>query len=403
VTESAPETVTLALDAVLAAAQDKAGLRDFGDGSFFEPLQALLQSLDEEANLSPIGRIGQYTRIVDLLVNRLRVEYWLQRHPEILDEPIAPPVVIVGLMRTGTTLLHRLMACDKRFYAPLWYQTRYPAPLPDSLHDSLHDSLQDHDFDHDDVRIALAQTEVRQMLEASPDLASIHPLEACAADEDVMLLEHSFYSTVPEAFANLPGYARWLEQHDNTPGYRYLRRLLQCLQWQNKRAEHNADRWLLKTPHHLHHLEILLEIFPGATVIQTHRDPLQTVPSLCSMNYALACMGSDNVDAHTIGRHWCDKFARSLRQSLQVRARHPQHFIDVQYTETASDAMATVSRIYAQLGIDLDEQTQAAMRRWLQANRREDRNPHHYTLQQFGFTRAGLEHDFADYRETFLK
>jgi Sulfotransferase family len=384
-----PETV-LELGVLLTAARDKAGLHDFGDESFVPALQALLQSLDKEANLSPIGRIGQFTRIVDLLVNRLRVEHWLQQHPEILKEHIAPPVVIVGLMRTGTTLLQRLMACDRRFYTPLWYETRYPAPLAD------------YDFKSEDARIALAQEEVRQMLEASPDLASIHPLEACAADEDVMLLEHSFYSTVPESFAHLPGYARWLEQHDNTPGYQYLRRLLQCLQWQKKRAGQSADRWLLKTPHHLHHLKILLAVFPGATVIQTHRDPLQTVPSLCSMNYALACMGSDSVDAYAIGRHWCDKFARSLRQSLQVRAQHPRQFIDVQYTETASDAMGVVSRIYARLGMDLDKDTQATMRQWLEANRREDRNPHHYTLEQFGFTRAGLEQQFADYRETFL-
>ena len=375
---------------MLAAALEKAGVREFEDKSFLQPMEALLRSLDEDAGLSMPGRAGQFTRIVDLLVNRLRVEHWIRLHPQILQEQLAPPVVIVGLMRTGTTLLHRLLACDERFHAPLWYETRYPAPLPD------------YDFKSEDKRIALAQEEVRQMLEASPDLASIHPLEACAADEDVMLLEHSFYSTVPESFAHLPGYARWLEQHDNTPGYRYLYRLLQFLQWQKKRHGKNAERWLLKTPHHLHHLEILLKVFPGATVIQTHRDPLQTVPSLCSMNYALACMGSDTVDAHAIGHHWCDKFARSLKQALQVRARHPQQFIDVQYTDTAGDAMGTVSRIYAQLGLPLDEDTQAVMRQWLQANRREDRNPHHYTLEQFGFTRTGLERDFKDYRETFL-
>lgn len=379
----------LELDTVLAAARAKAGLQDFGDDSFVPALQALLQSLAVDAQLSAAGRVGQFTRIVDLLVNRLRVEQWLRRHPAILHEPIAPPVVIVGLMRTGTTLLHRLMACDTRFYAPLWYETRYPAPTAD------------YDFSGADARIALAQEEVRQMLAASPDLASIHPLEACAADEDIMLLEHSFYSTVPESFAHLPGYARWLEQHDNTPGYHYLRRLLQFLQWQRQRGGQHAQRWLLKTPHHLHHLELLLEVFPGASVIQTHRDPLQTVPSLCSMNYALACMGSDSVDAHAIGRHWCDKFARSLQQALEVRARHPQQFIDVHYADTASDPIGTVQRIYAQLGLTLDQATQAVMQQWLQANRREDRAPHHYTLEQFGFTRAGLEQDFAAYRERF--
>jgi hypothetical protein len=383
--------VTLKLDAVLAAARAKAAHPHFGDGSFIPPLQVLLQSLDEEAALNAVGRYGQFSRIVDLLVNRLHVENWIERHPDILAEHIAPPVVIVGLMRTGTTLLHRLMACDTRFYAPLWYETRYPAPVPG------------YDFQGEDARIALAQEEVRQMLAASPDLASIHPLEACAADEELMLLEHSFYSTVPESFAHLPTYARWLAQHDNTPGYAYLRRLLQFLQWQKKRRGQQAERWLLKTPHHLHHLDILLKIFPGATVIQTHRDPLQTIPSLCSMNYALQTMGSDAVDAQQLGRHWCDKFAGSLRRAITVRAQHADQFIDVHYTDTASDPVGTVQRIYQQLGLALDDNTRSAMVHWVEANRREDRDPHHYTLEQFGFTRGGLERDFSEYRAAFLQ
>jgi hypothetical protein len=382
--------VTLTLDTVLAAARARAAQPDFGDEGFFQPLQVLLQSLDAEAGLSTVGRFGQYTRIVELLVNRLNVEYWIQRHPDILDEHIAPPIVIVGLMRTGTTLLHRLMACDARFYAPLWYETRYPAPAVDC------------EFNSEDARIALAQEEVRQMLAASPDLASIHPLEACAADEELMLLEHSFYSTVPESFAHLPTYARWLEQHDNTPGYAYLRRLLQFLQWQKTRRGQQAERWLLKTPHHLHHLDILLKIFPGATVIQTHRDPLQTIPSLCSMNYSLQTMGSDAVDAQQLGRHWCDKFAGSLQRALAVRVQHADQFIDVHYADTASDPVGTVQRIYRQLGLALDDSTCAVMVQWVEANRRQDRDPHHYTLEQFGFTREGLERQFAEYCRTFL-
>jgi hypothetical protein len=381
--------VTFELESVLDAAFNASGLRDFGGEEFFAPLQALLQSLQQEARLHAAGRYGQFTRIVDLLVNRLRVEHWLQQYPEIRDEPIEPPVVIVGLMRTGTTLLHRLMACDKRFYAPLWYEVRYPAPPPG------------YDFAGPDPRIPLAKAEVQQMIDASPELAAIHPLEACAVDEEVMLLEHSFYSTLPESFAHLPGYAHWLEAHDNTPGYRYLKTLLQFLQWQKQRRGQPAHRWLLKTPHHLHHLDILLQVFPGATVIQTHRDPLQTIPSLCSMNYALTSMGSDNVDAKLLGRHWCDKFARSLRQSVAVRELYADQFIDVQYTDSANTPEATVERIYAALGLALDATTRTAMQHWLRDNRREDRDPHRYTLEQFGFTVAGLENDFAEYRRAF--
>ena len=207
---------------------------------------------------------------------------------------------------------------------------------------------------------------------------------------------------MPESFAHLPGYARWLEQHDNTPGYEYLYRLLQFLQWQKKRRGLRAQRWLLKTPHHLHHLEILLKVFPCATVIQTHRDPLQTIPSLCSMNYALSAMGSDTVDARKLGRHWCDKFARSLRRALDVRADRVGQFIDVPYAATANEPLRTVQAIYEQLSLTLDEHTRDAMTQWLLDNRREDRDPHHYTLEQFGFSREGLERDFAEYRSMFM-
>lgn len=383
--------ISLTLDAVRNAAVEKAVFADFTDTTFLAPLNVLLQSLDTQARLTPVGRHGQFTRIVDLLANRLRVDHWLRRHPEIRDEVIAPPVVIVGLMRTGTTMLHRLLACDPRFHALQWYESRYPAPLGDTLEGM-----------GEDPRIPLAREEVRQMIAASPDLAAIHPLDACAADEEVMLLEHSFYSTVPESFAHIPAYAHWLEEHDNTPGYRYLHTLLQFLQWQKKARGETAERWLLKTPHHLHHLDILLETFPGATVIQTHRDPLQTIPSLCSMNVALAAMGSDSVDPRALGRHWCDKFSRSLRRSMAVRERHPQQFIDIHYEHAATEPMLAVEHVYARLGMVLDAGCRAAMEAWLRDNRREDRAPHYYTLEQFGFTRDQMIREFDFYRPMTL-
>ena len=387
--ESVP-AVSLEMQAVLAAAREKAGLADFGAEQFVPPLRALLQSLDSEAQLCAVGRYGQYTRIVDLLVNRLQFRDWVKRFPQILDEPIAPPIVIVGLMRTGTTMLQRLMACDQRFYTPLWYETRYPVPASEN------------DFKGPDSRIPPAKAEVAQMLAANPDLASMHPLDACAPDEEVMLLEQSFYSTLPESFAWLPGYARWLETHDNTPGYRYLYQLLQFLQWQKKRKGQRATRWLLKAPHHLHHLDLLLRVFPGATVIQTHRDPLQTIPSLCSLNFALASLGSDAVDKVAFARHWSDKFARSMARAIAVRDQYPDQFIDVRYKDIVSDPIGVVQQLYERLSLELDARAATAMERWLRDNKREDRQPHRYTPEQFGLTPEGLCEDFRAYRAAYI-
>lgn len=383
--------VSLTEGAVMDAAREKAVLTDFGDESFLQPMQALLHSLDNEADLCAVARYTQYNRIVDLLVNRLQFQEWIKRFPEILEERIAPPIVIVGLMRTGTTMLQRLMACDQRFYTALWYETRYPVPSSED------------DFTGADSRIPSAKDEVQQMLAANPDLASMHPLDACAPDEEVMLLEQSFYSTLPESFAWIPGYARWLENHDNTPGYVYLHQLLQFLQWQKKRKRQRADTWLLKAPHHLHQLETLLKVFPGATVIQTHRDPLQTIPSLCSLNYALASLGSDSLDPVAFASHWRDKFARSMARSIAVRDQYPGQFIDVWYQDAISDPMGVVQQLYEQLQLALDQRSKNAMGCWLRENRRENRKPHHYTLEQFGFTPDRLREDFMAYRDAYIE
>ena len=263
--------VSLDEHAVIDDARRKAGLGDFGDESFRVPMRVLLASLEKEAALTPIGRFVQRQRIVDILVNRLRAEDHFKRYPEILEEKIAPPLVIVGLPRTGTTMLHRTLAADPRWYSVLWYECRNPSPFPGTGSGSR------------DPRIADAEAQVHAMIEGSPELAAIHPLDALAPDEEILLLEHSFSSTTPEAAANVPSYGRWLNEQDQTAAYVYLKKLLQFLQWQKNKAGSEAERWVLKTPHHLGFMDVLFAVFPDAHVVQTHRDPLETIHSLASM------------------------------------------------------------------------------------------------------------------------
>jgi hypothetical protein len=271
----------LTVESLLSAASAKTGLSDFGDKSFLEPMSVLIDALTNEASLSVGGIYGQYQRILDLLVNRLRVEDALKKHPQILDEKIENPVVIVGLPRTGTTMLHRIMASDSRFFAPLWYEVRNPALFPCEETEWQPGSA------GKDPRITDAEEQVAVMLQLAPELLKIHPLDPVGADEEIMLLEHSFFSTTPPAFASVPSYTKWLQTHDNTPGYRYLKVLLQYLQWQKRQAGQNAQRWLLKAPHHLHNMKELFAVFPDAKVILTHRDPLQTIPSISSFHFTL--------------------------------------------------------------------------------------------------------------------
>lgn len=385
------DTIRLTVEAVLDAARARDGLQDFGDASFREPLAVLIDALNREARLNEGGRIGQFYRTVNLLVNRLRVEDWFRRYPEIARERIDSPLVIVGLPRTGTTMLHRILASDSRFFAPIWYEVRNPAPFPGW------------DFQGPDPRIADAEAEVAMMLQANPELAAIHPMSATGADEEIMLLEHSFYSTTPPAFGNIPTYMDWQGSHDNTPGYRYLRRLLQFLQWQKKRQGQDGQRWLLKTPHHLHCMDVLLREFPDAKIIQTHRDPLQTIPSIASFHYELWKLGSDVADPVAVGRMWAAKFARGMHDTMAVRdAQGAGRFLDVHYEDTVQDPFGVISRVYAFAGMELTAQARHAMEDWQAENRREGRPLHHYTLEEFGFTEDSICRDFAEYRERFI-
>lgn len=372
--------------AVLDEARRRTGLDDFGDADFREPLSRLLQALEDEARLNQNGRVAQFERIVGLLINRLRTEDHIRRHPEILDEVIAHPFAIVGLGRTGTTMLHRMLASDPRAHSLHWFESRNPAPFPDSATES------------PDPRIADAEAEVEMMLEASPDLIAAHPMDARAPDEEIMLLEHAFVSANPEAFCNVPRFSRWLEDYDATAGYEYLKRLLQFLQWQKRRRGEKADHWVLKTPHHLGFLEELFGVFPDVRVVLTHRDPVQTIPSFASLIYAIRIIGSDEVDPIEIGRQWSGRLQRMMDRCIAVHERLPERFLDIRYEALIADPMAQIRRIYDFVGLDLTPAAEERMREWATENSRDKRPVHGYTLEKFGFSEAGLCEQFASYQ-----
>jgi hypothetical protein len=384
--------VDLDLDSLVAEARQKTGLDDFGDESFREPLAVLTDSLEHEANLNAGGRLAQRARIVDSLAARLSAQDCFGRHPEIADEPIEAPVFIVGLPRTGTTNLHRLIAADPGLQAVLWWECRSPSPWPGSAWRT-----------GDDPRIADAREQVRLILESQPELASIHPWDPEGPDEEILLLEHTFLSHVPESGANLPSYNAWLERQDLLPAYRYLKRLLQFLQWQRRVSGRLGERWVLKAPFHLGYLEVLFAVFPDARIVQTHRDPVETIPSIASMYSALWRLSTDAVDEHEIGRQCLARYAGSLRRCLVSRERLPaERFLDVHYRDVMRDPLGEVRRIYAFIERPLRPAAERAMHRFLEENAREKRPPHAYSLQRFGYTAEAVANEFAGYRARFL-
>lgn len=382
-----------ALDALLAEARARSGgLDDFGPGDFRQGLRVLADALNNEACLSPAGRGLLREKLLGQLVNRLVMEDHLRRHPEILEQPIDDPLVIVGLPRTGTTLLQRTLAVDPQFSKALWWETRYPAPLSG---ETLEQPLK---------RIARARDEVAGMIEFLPQLLAIHPLDAEQPDEEFMLMEHSFLCAM-DSYVNVPSYTAWLDAQDQTQVYRYLKRTLQFLQWQQaRRGIEPGRRWLLKSPQHLHTLELLFEVFPKAQVVLTHREPARTIPSLASFIHTLWLLYSDKADAEAVGEQWNRRMARALRHAMAVRERMPpERFLDVHFEDTVAEPQAVVERIYQFAGLQLTPQTRSAMAQWLQANGREKRAVHHYSPGEFGLSEEILQRDYAEYRTRHIQ
>ena len=378
-------------DTLIEEARAVDGLSDFGDPGPIEPLQKLLFSLEQEAQLNDIGSAVLRQRVVDVLATRLRVEEWLRRHPEIRDEQIQQPLVIVGLPRTGTTMLHRTIAADHRMCAPLWYETRFPSPALDWDPGGI------------DQRVTEGKAEMQAMLDANPDLLAVHPMDAMGPDEDIMLLEQSFYSFTMQSFAYLPSFDAWLEAQDHTPGYEYLKLLLQFLQWQKKQSGQPARRWTIKAPHHLHYMDLVFKVFPDAKVVQSHRDPVDTIPSLASMIFEIWQIYSDVADREEVGRQWARKFARGMNHTMDVRQQlGEERFLDLWFRDTVSQPLQEIQKVYDFIGMDFTGQAKLEMRRWQDFNKRELRPGHAYSLEQFGFTEAGLKRQFPAYRERFI-
>ena len=374
--------MTLLTAALLTEAAELVGRDDFGDPQFIRGLEVLVESINGEAALTEAGMAAQRQRILGLLANRLRLQQAFREHPEILSEPIAAPIVIVGLPRTGSTMTHRLLASDPVHTAMLWWEGRHPAMLPGERRGEPTE------------RRALGRAEVEAVMAASPEAMDIHPWDFEGADEEVLLIEHSFHSTVPEAHMHLPSYSSWVEAQDHAPVYRDLLAMLQYLQWQT--PGRRGKRWVLKSPHHLGYMDALLKVFADAKIIQTHRDPLQTIPSFCSMCANLAAPLSRAPNRQAIGAHWLRKLSRNLNACMAVAAAKPSSFLDLHFREMARDPIAQMAQVYAFLGERFGNRAEAAMR----AHREDDAHQadaHAYDLADYGLSEAQIDSLFDAY------
>lgn len=371
-------------EALHEAARAATGLADFGGDDHREGLRVLLRSWDEDADLSPVGRAASWELALRALAARLRSQEGWKRHPACLRLPIRRPLFVVALPRTGSTALHRLLACDPGVQGLDFWLTVAPKPRPPRS-----ERARDPDF-------AALDAELRAQFAAQPGLRAIHEMDAGEPDECWRLNNQCFASTSFECLARVPGYSRWWAACDMRPVYRRHRDQLRLLG-----ANDPDKRWLLKDASHLFAVDAILETYPDACMVQCHRDPARVIPSVCSLNRAFR-IGTDRAfDARGHGADQLEFWARGVERALAVRrASDPRQFFDLDFRDIDADPFGAVQRIYAYFGIEMTPAAQRAMRRHCAANPRGKHGAHAYSAGEFGLEAGAIRERFAEYLAT---
>ena len=368
---------------LLDAAVKSTGLTDFGSDDFREGLRRLCTALDGEAQLTTIGRVAARKRLIGLLETRLRLEDHRKRHPEVAEQQIVAPMFVLGLPRTGTTVLYGMLAADPAMRSPASWEVARPFPPPGPTPDP--------------QRIALMDKDFAGFLRIAPGVDAIHPLGSMLPQECLALQAPEFLSYEYPTTFPVPSYWAWLREQDMRPAYEYERRFLQHLQ-----SGHAGERWILKTPAHLMWLDALLEVFPDALLVHTHRNPTTVLASVSSLMTAFRGAMSNAVDPHEVGREQLEAWTWGLQRTMDVRDRLPaERVVDVHYTDTVEDPVGTVRRVYEHFGLPMSPAVEAGVTGYLAENPRDKHGTHRYTLEDFGLDRDEVDAAFAPYRTRF--
>jgi hypothetical protein len=364
------------------ASRASGGLTDFGTGHE-RGLALLVDEIRRRVRVSELN-IQQLTGIlVAVLVSRLYSQRGWQERPECLTQPIRSPLVVVGIPRSGTTALHKLLSMDPRFQGLEQWLINTPMPRPPR------ESWEG----VPEFRAAVERQNA--FLEAVPALRVTHEVNADEVDECLNLLAQSFVSHYFASCLGLPDYDRWVRGQDERESYRRYADNLRLIG-----ADAPEQRWLLKNPGSVAHLDALFEVFPDACIIQTHRDPVQCIPSVCGVIWpARSFFHAREIDPATLGPRERDLWAWSVERGEQTRRRHPGRFIDVDFRAFQRDPLHEVQRIYVHFGLTLEPEVERSMRAWLASNPQHKHGRHEYTPEQYGLTAGEIRQHFAAYIE----
>lgn len=380
-----PKTVA----GLLAAAAATAGLEDFGDRHFITGLTRFIGDLPTHGRLNAMGEALIYGGTINILVNRLRYVRDVKLHPEILDEKIIKPIIILGLPRTGTSKLQRVLSADPGVQRLDYWRLINPAPFPDEQPGNPKGRIE----------AALA---VEQMFATQyPGWMARHPTEALEPDEELHLMHGSFECMISWLFARAPNYYDHISHCDQAPMYRHLHQQMQYLQWQDGGAR--GRPWIMKSPVHINALPELMATFPDAVLVHCHRDLQKVLPSFASLIEEARKIASDQVDPKVVGTEMFEYWATALDRYLIARESLPaDRIMDVPFEDVVGDIVEVIGRIYARAGRVPTPDAIAAFRE------HETRRPEHhwgtysYSAASYGYTPELIDQRFAAYRERFI-
>jgi hypothetical protein len=376
-----PHAPALAVD-LIKTAKRRCRLDDFGQGDFFEALSRLLESCQREARLNLIGKIALKTDALETLCSRLQMERDRQLYPNIAEQEIREPLFIVGLPRSGTTLLHSLLAADPEHRCPLMWEVRSPSPP------TLADEKR---------RIQRAMRSCEFFNWLAPTFRYVHAVGAEVPQECISLMTPTFMSDQFDAMYYVPSYRAWFFQQDLRPAYEYHCRFLQHLQF--RRA---ARRWVLKAPTHMFAMPALLSVYPDALFVQTHRTPVDAMASVSSLVTILRSAFSDAVDPFTVCREAIHYWSETMDKFLSERDRLASNRIcDVEFDEISRDPIAAVRRIYDHFGWSLSQHAEQRMRTLVVSHAQRQPGNHRYHLSQFGSSAEEVLSAFGPYCHRF--
>ena len=370
---------------LLDQAREATGLSDFGSAHFLTGLRVLLEAYDKQARLSPFGRMMVRGELAGILRSRLEVQAGLARQPELARAELRRPIFILGLPRTGTTALHQLLAQDPDNQVLEYWLAAAPRPRPPRSEWAR------------EPRFKEAERALRPTYYLDPSLKAIHMMSADGPEECRHLLQESFLDDTFDSNATIPSYTEWYHAQDMVPAYEHHRDVLRLIE-----SSLPGRRWVLKYPAHMRHLRALLQVYPDARFVWTHRDPARVLPSLCSLVSGWRGLYEDGVDREAIGRWQLDMWSTIMNDAIELRDALPsEQFFDLPFRDVVADPAGAIARMYAHFGCESGAEGEARIRAWRGANPQGKHGLHRYSPEDYGLTREQMAERFAPYVERF--